>query len=114
MTPESVERRVKELPYLQVVWEGPPRTAIEARDGLPAVLAALPIAVVALHLDRAREDLEAAREAAAGSPRERLFDPAKGMPRREIAEVRSVLRALWGDPYHEDAAVELYRRPAGP
>jgi hypothetical protein len=115
VVPARIEERLAAYPALRVLFEGrpaPPEPGAEPfEDGLERLLRELPIAAVAVHLDRVREDLEARRAAHRGTPRAVLYNPEKGMPRQALEEARAALRRLWGEPYHADAEVELYFRP---
>ena len=110
-TPPAMEKRIAELPYLKLIFEGRPQVDVRAEAGLEPVLRALPIQLVTVHRDRSRERLEAMRAAAQGSVESRRFNPEKGASATVIEAARAVLRRTWGSPIYADADVELYRRP---
>ncbi|HLU47351.1 MAG TPA: hypothetical protein VK116_04680, partial [Planctomycetota bacterium] len=112
VTPPSIETLLERFPFLRIIQEGRPEVEMRASEGLPPILADLPIGVVVLHRGRVREDLAAAQAEHAGTQKERLYNPERGIPRAMFDEIRDVLRSEWGDPYHVDPDVELYARPA--
>jgi hypothetical protein len=109
--PPLMEERAKKLPFLKLIFEGRPEVKLEVEAGLEQVLAALPVQVVVLHLDRERERLEQLAAEHRGTPEARLYNPEKGTPAKTLQEVRAALRHLWGEPFYSDAAAELYKRP---
>jgi hypothetical protein len=108
--PPHMEKRVEELPYLQLIFEGRPRVETPVASGLEEVLRTLPVTVVVVHLGRERERLAALREPHLGTWKARLYNPEKGTPRRIIDETRVALRDLWGNPMYADDEVEIYTR----
>ena len=108
--PPSIERRVEELPFLKLIFEGRPEIQVEIEGGLEQTLSQLPIGVVVVHLQRTRENLERLHQAGKG----RQFNPEKGIAAKILGEIRSALRKLWGEPYYQDSEVELFGRPEKP
>ena len=111
-TPPRIARRVEEYPFLKTIFRAMPEMEVEVRQALPRLLDDLPIAVVAVHLGRVREDLEKLEEEHRGRPEARLYNPDRGIRRAKLEEIRTRLRAEWGEPYYRDRQVELYLRPA--
>ena len=114
-SPPHVQRRVLEYPFLETVFRALPTQDIrssELRQKMRRVLDQLPIGVVAVHLNRTREDLERRRENSRGRPEARLYNPDHGIPEVKMEEIRRYLEELWGKPYYRDARVKLYGRPA--
>lgn len=110
-TPPIVERRLDDHPFLRSIFEGKPDRIVPARPGLERLLSDLPIGVVALHLDRDSERIARRRRELRGTPEARLHNPARGVPRKRLEEIRRELRRLWGPPYWSSDGVELYGRP---
>ncbi|HVR76461.1 MAG TPA: hypothetical protein VMT52_19180 [Planctomycetota bacterium] len=110
--PPAMERRVQDLPFLKLVFEGRPAVDVDVASGLSQVLGALPVSVVVLHLDRKRERLEDLARAAQGSRKARFHDPEKGTAARVIDEARAALEDLWGKPAYADPNTEVYWRRA--
>lgn len=110
-TPPYMEKRVEELPFLQVIFEGRPKVDTTAAEGLGEVLRTLPVEVVVVHLQRERERLEALHKQHLGTWQARLYNPEKGIPGRVLDETRATLRELWGAPWYTDDEVEIYGRP---
>jgi len=109
--PEAMRERVATLPFLQMALEGRPQVNADVASSLKQVLDRLPVRVVAVHRDRERELLVRLRAQHAGSPRQRLYNPEKGMPAARLEATRATLRNLWGDPFYADAKTELFARP---
>ena len=107
----EVKARVAELPFLQLIFEGRPTVDVEVRQGLKQALGTLHVDTIVLHLDRQRERLRALRDAKAGLPVARIYNPEKGIPEKLLAEIRAALIDAWGSPVYSDSQVELYRNP---
>jgi hypothetical protein len=109
--PPLVERRVKELPFLELIFEGRPQVNVEVAAGLRDVLETLAVQVVVVHRDRARERLERLAGEHRGTPAARFYNPERGSPESVLAETRAALAGLWGAPRYSDAEAEIYWRP---
>lgn len=105
--PPSIEKRVEELPFLKLIFEGRPEVQVEIEGGLKQTLTQLPVGVVVVHLQRTRENLERLYHAGNG----RQFNPEKGIAAETLKKIRAALRTLWGEPYYKDAEVELFGKP---
>jgi hypothetical protein len=104
-TPPFIEKRVEELPFLKLIFEGRPSVHVDIPAGLEQALEALPIGVVVIHLQRTRERLEELQKKEPGS---RRYNPEKGMPASDLEQVRAALARLWGAPYYRDDEVEIF------
>ena len=109
--PPYMQERVKELPFLQLVFEGRPKVDVGVEAGLRETLEKLPIGVVVLHLSLERERLEELRAAQSRSLDARLYNPEKGIPGATLRAIRESLERLWGPPRYSDESVLIFARP---
>lgn len=113
-SPPQVAEMLEDYPFLQTILEAeasPSYRDLPADPGLGEVLEGLDVAVVVVHKHRSREWLTARRAAVDDPLEKRYFNPEKGLRSTKIAEVALELRKLWGEPYHVDENVEIFRRP---
>src|SRR5207249_365905 len=111
-------RTLREHPVLRQVFEAHP-APIWPDETLPEAIRALDVGIVVVHLDRAMERIEEARDRAREKdPHDvytlRLFNPEKGISRLDLERARSQLAESFGPPVWSDGDTEIYRAaPAG-
>ena len=110
--PEFMEQRTRDLPWLEQVFVARPQTEVDPVTGLEDVLTALPVQVIVVHLGRKLESLTALARRHRGTPRERLYNPARSMPEAKLEHFRAAIRQICGAPHYADAEAEIYVTPA--